>query len=311
MSALPLLGSCAGHRIRSAIPFRTLRDGDCGTVLRVERGENVEPRGELIAEWHPRQGNPFHGRLLKTDAGFAFWASDAGWFAVNPREPSITIGSSEDELTLTAEVRMFGVPSSLITLERGDLSMHAAAVEVAGGAVVLAGPSRYGKTTLAAAFAAAGHRVLAEDMATCTLRDGASVYPGPAVMRLRPDVAGGFDLPDRRIVTERERVFVPLDGPLRGTGAPVPLAALLFLREGDGDLQLTRARTADAIRDLWTLTFSLPTDGSRAATFERAADLIAQVPVFDLRRALRLDTLQPIVTLVEELVGSAAARLPS
>ena len=135
------------------------------------------PMGELIAEWRPRQGNPFHGRLLRPMPGLHSGRATRGGSSWIPREPSVTIGSPDDALTLTAEVRMFGVPSSLITLERGDLSMHAAAVEVGGGAVVLAGPSRYGKTTLAAAFAAAGHRVLAEDMATCTLRDAASCIP--------------------------------------------------------------------------------------------------------------------------------------
>lgn len=304
MGELPLRGSCAGHRVCSSFPLQTLREGDCGTALRIEREEGLEPMGELIAEWHPRQGNPFHGRLMRTDAGFAFWASDAGWFVVDPEEPAVTFAAPEGPMTLTAEVRMFGVPSSLIALQRGDLSVHAAAVEVAGRAVVLSGPSRYGKTTLAAAFAAAGHRVLAEDMATCTLGDGVSVYPGPAVMRLRPDVAEDFATGHRRVVTERERVFVPLDGAQRGSGAPVPLAALLFLREADGQPRLSAARKADAIRDLWTLTFSLPTDTSHAATFERASDLVAQVPVFDLRRPLRLDLLEPIVALVEELVAA-------
>lgn len=311
MPALPLCGSCAGHQVHSPISFRVLREGDAGTPLRIEIDDGAEPAGELIAEWHPRQGNPFHGRLLQTNGGFAFWASDAGWFMVDPHEPSLTIQAPDGELTLTAEVRMFGVPSSLIALGRGELAMHAAAVEIGGRAVILAGPSRYGKTTLAAAFGAAGHRVLAEDMATCTFADGASVYPGPAVMRLRPDVAEGFPLADRTVVTERERVFVTLDGAQRGTGAAVPLAVVLFLREGEGALELTPARTADAIRDVWTLTFSLPNDASHAATFERATDLAAKVPVLDLRRPLRLDTLPQIVALVEELVLSGATRAPA
>jgi hypothetical protein len=273
--------------------------------LDVREEEGLAPEGETIEEWEPRPGNPFQGRLLRTGKGFAFWASDAGWYLVDPNEPSVVVAASDDTLTLTAEVRMFGVPSSLIALERGDVSMHAAAVEIAGKAVLLAGPSRYGKTTLAAAFAAAGHRLLTEDMTRCTLIDGAAVFPGPAVMRLRPDVAEGFRMKgvSGRVI-ERERVFVLLERTIRGTGAPVPLAAILFLRQGGQRLELTAVPTVDAIRDLWALTFSLPTDASRAAVFERVTDLIANVPVLDLRRELTREALPQVVTFVEDFVTS-------
>ena len=312
MSDLPLQGSCSGYEIRSGIRFRTLRGAGGGLPLHVREAEELAPVGELIAEWEPRLGNPFHGRLLRIGRAFAFWASDAGWYVVDPDEPSVTLAATSDGPTLTGEVRMFGVPSSLIALERGDLSVHAAAVEIAGKAVVLAGPSRYGKTTLAAAFAAAGHRLLTEDMTRCTLLGGASVFPGPAIMRLRPDVAEGFRMQTgSQIVTERERVFVILGGSLRGSGTPVPLTAILFLRQGSEQLELKAVPTVDAIRDLWTLTFHLPTDASRAVVFERVTDLIATVPVLNLRRELSLETLPQVVTLVEEFVTSGSYRVSS
>jgi hypothetical protein len=309
MSDPPPQGSASGLEIRSGIQFRTLRRSDGGLPIDVRQVDGLEPDGEVIAEWQPRPDNPFHGRLLQNGRAFAFWASDGGWYLVDPHEPSVTVAPTGGSLSLTGEVRMFGVPSSLIALERGDLSMHAAAVEIAGKAVVLAGPSRYGKTTLGAAFAAAGHRLLTEDMTRCTLAGGPSVYPGPAVVRLRPDVAEGFRLAgETQIVTERERVFVILGGSMRGSGAAVPLAAILFLRHEAERLELAPVSTADAIRDLWTLTFSLPNDASRAAVFERVTDLVANVPVLDLRRELSLETLPQVVTLVEAFVASGSQR---
>lgn len=311
MSDPPLLGSASGLEIRSGVPFRTLRRTNGGLPVDVRQVDGLSPDGgEVIATWQPRPGNPFHGRLVKSGRAFGFWASDGGWYLVDPHEPSITIAPTDGALTLTGEVRMFGVPSSIIALERGDLSMHAAAVEIAGKAVVLAGPSRYGKTTLGAAFAAAGHRLLTEDMTRCTLAGGASVYPGPAVVRLRPDVAEGFRLAGgTQIVTERERVFVILGGSMRGSGAAVPLAGILFLRQEAGRLELAPVSTADAIRDLWTLTFSLPNHASRGAVFERVTDLVASVPVLDLRRELSLETLPQVVALVEAFVASGSQRL--
>src|SRR3954469_10733301 len=75
-TAVPALGTAAGFRVRSHLPFATLRHGP-GTPLVVTEVAALEPSGEELIRWAPRPGNPFHGRLLRSDDGFAFWASDA------------------------------------------------------------------------------------------------------------------------------------------------------------------------------------------------------------------------------------------
>jgi hypothetical protein len=207
-------------------------------------------------------------------------------------------------------VRLFGVPATLIALSTRATLASTPPRWAGGRAVMLVGPSRHGKTTLAAGFAAAGHRLLTEDMTRCTMDgEGAAVYPGPSVVRLRPDVADHLALPGAvDAVTERERVFLTIDGPRRGTGSRVPLAAILFLREAAGPARLDRAPSADAIRDLWSLAFTLPTDASRGAVFERAADLAAAVPVLDLHRELTIDTLPEVIGLVDRFVAAGAPR---
>lgn len=307
-TALPVRGSCAGHEVHSAIPFRILRHGVGGRPLAIRRTGGVEPDGTVLARWEPRDGNPFHGRLLRTGSTFAFWASDGGWFLIDPLEPSITLAGGDGPLTLTAEVRLFGVPATLVAMEQGDVCLHASAVEVAGRAVLLVGPSRHGKTTLAAAFAAVGHRLLTEDMTRCTTSGGTpAAFPGPAVVRLRPDVAESVHVPgSSAVVAEGDRVFVVLEGPARGSGSPVPLAAILLLREAPGPARLAPVPVADAIRDLWSQAFTLPSDASHAAVFERVAELATRAPVLDLRRELRLDTLSQVIELVERLVETGA-----
>jgi hypothetical protein len=195
----PALGSCAGFEVHSRLPFLTLRNG-AGTPLHVAMDVELAPSGETLIMWPPREGNPFHGQLLRDGDRYAFWASDAGWYAVDPRGPSITVGAGDDGLR--RELRMFGVPTALCALERGDISVHAAAVEVGGQGVLLAGPSRFGKTTLAAAFARAGHRLLSEDTTVCTSRYGPAIFPGPAAVRLRKDVAASIALPGVTIVED-------------------------------------------------------------------------------------------------------------
>jgi hypothetical protein len=296
-------GTCAGYEIVSSQPFQTLRTGGTGSPLYVDERPDLEFDGEVLVAWRPRPGNPFHGRLIRVGDAFAFWTSDAGWYLIDPATPRITM--SPAPIPLRREVRLFGVPASICSLARGDVTIHAAAVEIAGGAVLLAGPSRYGKTTLAAALAQAGHRLLCEDSTRCSTNDGPRVLPGPAVLRLRADVAGSIDLPGRRVgIGDDGRVGVILDEGIRGAGDPVPLRAIVFLRSGPGPATLVRARPPDAIRDLLALTFQLPTPASRAAAFTSVTDLAAGVATYDLSRRIETDATREVVGLLERLAGT-------
>lgn len=298
----PTVGSCSGFAVRSHVPFETLRSGG-GALLHVAEGGLEEPTGKVLVTWPVRPDNPFHGRLLRDGDRYAFWASDAGWFVIDPQAPSITVSAGGD--ALRREMRLFGVPTAICVLERGDVSIHAAAVDVGGHGVLLAGPSRFGKTTLAAAFARAGHRLLAEDTAVCTSRLGPAVFPGPAAVRLRADVASSLDLPGRRAHADDDgRVRIVLDEGVRGSGDPVPLRAILFLRHGTDAPALAPADPATAIRDVLALTLRLPTDVSQAACFERVTDLVTGVECLDLQRRLTMDELPLVIGMVERAVGA-------
>jgi hypothetical protein len=288
--------------------LRTLRAPGNGTRLEVVPNDGQTPIGTTIAEWPPRPDNPFHGRLLEAGDALAFWASDAGWYLVDAARGRIAVPGDASAMTLTAEIRLFGVPSSLVALDRGDVAIHAASVEIDGLSVLLSGPSRHGKTTLAAAFAAAGHRVLTEDMTRCAIGAHPAIYPGPAVMRLRADTATALaERHGAEAVEEGDRLFVVAPAEGRGSGNAVPLAAILFLREGAATPVIEEARPATAIPDLWALTFHLPNSSSRAAAFERLTAIARAVPIFNLRRELRFDTLPQVVRAVEELVAAQPA----
>ena len=77
-----------------------------------------------------------------------------------------------------AEVRLLahGLPQAAIWVQRGYLALHAAAVSLPGGAVVLAGASGVGKSVLAAALVAAfadrGAEILADEVLPLEVRDG-------------------------------------------------------------------------------------------------------------------------------------------
>jgi hypothetical protein len=288
-------GSCYGFGVRSAVPLAYLREGGGDPLEVTAPGPRGPRRGDrILLEWRPTPELPLDAELWSDGAGFRLRIGEAGWFSVEPGEGRVEV---PDGGGLRTEERLWGIPALLCYRARGDLPLHAAAVETGEGAVLLAAPRTYGKTTAAAAFHRAGCRVLAEDTACVRLGSVVEVVPGPAMLRLRLDVAASLDLPGaRRLGENQDRVHYALEGP--GDCTPVPLRAVVFLDEADAAPSLEPVARSEAVRDLWALSFKLPTEEDVGRAFARIADLAAAVPAFRLRRRLALDELDAHVFLV-------------
>lgn len=295
-------GTCFGFAVRSELPFHYLRGG-AGEPLDIVAGANggAEPDGdgELVFEWTPSPRFPLAGRLLRAAPGFRLWVDTWGWFLVDPQARCVSLPQTDN--VVRREERLWSIPAMLCMLARGDSALHAAAVEIDGRAVVLAAPGTFGKTTLAAAVHAAGHRLLSEDTTCVRLAPEATcVVPGPAMLRLRHDVAQELQVPHARAIgsVEDDRVHLALDPARRGDCTPVPLRAVVLLRRCDEGVRIEPATPAEAVRDLWALSFRLPTEPDRARCFAAVAGLARAVPIWNLHRPLRFDELPATVELV-------------
>lgn len=295
--------SVFGFTVRSSLALRFLRHGGGADPLDVVEGEGREDPepGELLGEW-PLQGTPYpaHARLFRITRGYEYLTSDAGRFRIDLDRGRIEVPTSGD--SLLREQRLHGMPMILSFLSRGDVSLHAAAVEVGSGAVVLAAPSRYGKSTLAFAFQRAGHRILSEDLICC--RPATSeVIPGPALLRLRPDVFDR-DLPEGLfVVAERpDRIFVGFDSERGGSGDPLPIRAIVFLREAD-EVAVEEVPRVTALKDLWRLSFRTGTVVDRADSFQRLALLAGSVASWNVYRPLTMNSLDRTVELIQNSVA--------
>ena len=279
---------CYGFRVRSTLQLDHPRPGadPAWPVLEIAAGPPAErPDTEPVLAWTASEHRPLSAKVYRRDeAAYAVHVDGGGWFEVDTASPRITVPEGAEPRR--REERLWGLPSLLCFQARGDLPLHAAAVEVEGRAVVFGGLSHAGKTTLAAAAAAAGLRLLSEDL-TC-LRPGppVAVLPGPAALRVRRDVAGLIELPAGTTHDlGDDRLHVTLDAALRGTARPVPLAGIVLLRSADA-VRMDRSDPASALRDLWALSFRLPEATARARCFDQLAQLVETVPVHDLARPL-------------------------
>jgi hypothetical protein len=297
-------GSCYGFRPVSTLAFQYLREGGGEAFAVYEHA--TEPDGEdgvLVTEWTPIPKRRLWARLYADGPRYRLWVEGYGSFAVDPAAPSVGLPTGVDD-AVRREERLWGIPAMLCFLRRGDLPLHAAAVDVGGEAVLLAAPGYFGKTTLAAGFDAAGHRVLSEDVSCLRFSsDEAAVVPGPAMLRVREDVADQLELPRAEAVARSDnRIHFSLDRDRRGDSTPVPLRAVVLLRSADDGISLERVEARAALRDLWPLSFRLPTAADRTRCFEGITQLAASVRIWNLVRPLRIDTLGKVV---EKIVADA------
>lgn len=297
--------SMYGFSVRTEEPLRFLRAGGGGPSLEIVAATEPQSRPNLepLADW-ALPGTQYKDRatLYKVERGYEFWTTDAGRYHADLENGRIEIPGTGDEIL--REQRLWGIPAMLCYMHRGDFPLHAAAVEIGSGAVLFAAPSRYGKTTLALAFHRHGYRVLSEDLVCCRPGTPCEVLPGPALVRMRTDVYNGYPPPGTHVVTERsDRVFLGLDDDRKGGSAPVPIKALVFLREAE-DLRIEPAKASVALADIWHLNFRLATNEFRARSFQQLTQLAGAVSSWNVYRPLRLDSLDPTVGLIAERFNS-------
>ena len=296
-----IAGACLGYSIDSEMSFRFLRPGLGERRLRVSEWRppnDPAAGGELLVRWQARPNRVFHGAVHRApDGRLVVETSDAGWFRIEPESGLVEVDDSAEEIA--REVRLWTTPMLLLSIIAGATPLHAACVEIDGSAVAICAPGGHGKTTLAAALVARGHRLLAEDI---TISDGKPpvTRAGPDVLRLRRPSLGNVQLgPEAEIVAETEdRLFIRTGS---SDSSPAPLGAVVLLKEGDPATIVAREDAA-RLADLWQVSFHLPSFEDRGRSFAALADLADTVPIYDMTRPLSWDQLIPAAGMVESVV---------
>ena len=282
-------GSLFGYRVRSELPLvrlRPERDQYRGSIeIRRSSGDLGARGAREVGRLDFADGSPLF-TLSESDEALFVDCALSGRFRLEPERRSITTDAFE--ATQAWEDRVLNAIVPFLLGACGDLVLHAAAVADGERAVLVAGRSGHGKSTLAAALARHGAELLSEDGVVLT-RDGERTlaWPGPWGIRLRP---AGADPRAPKVVHGQAEDGTRTD--------PVEVAALAVLAPRGGEtLELRKVGLAEALPATFTNLF-VGRLAQRQEAFSAAAGLLRSTPAYELRVP---DDLDGIDAAAEEL----------
>ena len=192
--------------------------------------------------------------------------------------------------------------------QRGILTLHASAIVADGGAVLFAGHSGRGKSTLAAALVERGHTMLGDDVTGIVL-DGANgplALPAYPCLRLWEDAVAALGWSGRtrgRVREGMEKFLAPVE---RFGEQAVPVRSIFVLRyHGGEDVEIEPVRPGAAfealLRRIYRKRYAHGL-GREAEQFRTVAELARRVPVTLISKpsqVLRPGAVEAVASLVE------------
>jgi hypothetical protein len=263
------------------------------------------PVDELCDDWFLFRRLPEGSDYLRWSGLFEFVvAPDGTRVAARPLE-----GAREESF----RTYLLGQVLSFALLRQGIEPLHATAVVTPAGAVGFLGDTASGKSTLAAAFLAAGCRLLTDDLLVTERRGESFVaFPGPMRLKLYPEVAarvlGRTDAGTPMNPDVEKRVLALPPEQRSPDGGPVPLAALFVLDDEVAfvpEVSVTRLAPRDAFVELtrWTFNDMLTPPERLRRQFTTAADLAETLPVYALAYLRDLEQLPEVREAVLEILA--------
>ena len=207
------------------------------------------------------------------------------------------------------ELRLFTLGSAWggLGYERGHAMWHGSAVDMAGMTVLLCGDAGAGKSTMAAALCARGARLVADDLSRIEpVVEGARIYPSSARIKLWREAIERFGWQEavlQRDYFRDDKFHCAAQHHRAGEGAQ-GLHAIVSLEESDS-LDLTRLSGAEALETAMRETMYRPEMldalGAWGQQGAQAARIVAQCPVYRLRRPKDFAALDEVCALIESL----------
>ena len=195
--------------------------------------------------------------------------------------------------------------------QRGVITFHACAVETGAGAVLFAGRSGSGKSSLLAALVERGYAMLADDAAGVAPASNGRPVALPALPRLKlwADTLDALAWRGRargKVREEMEKYLVPEER-FRNEPQVVRAVCILESRRQEG-IEVEALPVAAAFRQLWAHTYykrRLHGLGQQPAHFRTLTAMVERLPIMKVTRPAHPFLLDALADRIEKTLASA------
>lgn len=276
----------------------TTLDGVADVVFRVGAVDAAPPRG---VQGHPDAWATRDQAMMRFEYGITYLVR-------NGKE--IIIDRRSDVADETVRMLLLGPVLAALLAQRGFLVLHGSSAVIDGRAVAIVADKGTGKSTLAAAFHAAGCGIATDDLVAVDVDapGGPMMYPGFPQLKLFPEAAAQInqrpeDLP--RVSPEIEkRACRAATG---FTQDRLPLRRVYALADGTCEA-INPLSPQNAFFELVRHTFVLSmlrATGQEADHFRQAISLAGAIPINKLQRRRLLSVLPSVVEMVRADLAAA------
>lgn len=267
----------------------------------------------------PLEGEPYDRWVLGEDRvkaefrrvahGYLLRFPDEADFEIDPVTPRV-VGWPAPDVAEDHFLSLFrNAVLPLIGDHNGGLFLHGSAVAVDGRAIAFIGQSGDGKTTLAGAFAKAGHPVLTEDVIELVPdRDGYLLQPKASGLRLFADSAAHLLGEAAAAGLGHGKIDVAEAVSLPFRSEPAPLAAIFLLgSDHDAALAISPLPAPAAVQRLLPHSFVLDVEDRERlrAHFGRIVGLASRTPCYALDYPRNYTALPLIIAAITAWMAGA------
>lgn len=211
MHQYSLYGDC----IQSEVRLPTLPAGKGTPTIFVHRASLPQSTADLPDGCRELFTSESGSATIYRRDGEIYWLLDSVGSVRIINGETIEVDQAEHSRADGARQLVLGAGFRTLFFQRGNPVFHASAAGIDGEAVLFIGASGTGKSTTAAALAAAGYPVLADDVTPVwTTSNGYIVRPGPSAVRIRTqdvkDLASGKPATNNETASGREYITPPV-----------------------------------------------------------------------------------------------------
>jgi energy-coupling factor transporter ATP-binding protein EcfA2 len=197
---------------------------------------------------------------------------------------------------------ILGYAISMIYLQKGEMAIHCAAISVKGQAILIAGESGSGKSTITDTLLGQGYQLMADDMAIVRVNDIGKVEatPGFPYQKLCREVVTkkGYHLDDLIYINEdKDKFLVPYQGEFNTKEKNVKAMFILVETDSVDKLFIEELKGFDkfysCIRNLF-LRNLLREHMYEEVIAKKCLEIASKMPIYLIRRPVIVNTVKEI-----------------